>query len=161
MPASKLSLPASVSELQDVAETHQNIFLGRVWSVADSTVCCTLVVPDSELAVRLLRQVAAAFIPAPRIVSVATQVLERFYTRAHEEAATPVAIHWRGQSDMAGKYADGTSAVGAGSFTFQWNKDNADEPNNNGGNENCVEVLEKNGKRNDKDCNTESKDVFL
>ena len=104
VPASKLSLPASVSELQDVAETHQKNFLGRVWSVADSTVCCTLVVPDSELAVRLLRQVAAAFIPAPRIVSLATQVLERFYTRAHEEAATPVAIHWRGQSDMAASF---------------------------------------------------------
>ena len=59
------------------------------------------------------------------------------------------------------KYVDGTSAVGAGSFAFQWNKDNADAPNNNGGNENCVEVLEKNGKWNDKDCNTESKDVFL
>ena len=96
-----LTLPASTSELQDAAASLQKMFLGRVWSVAASTACCTLVVPDSQLAVHLLRKVAAAFVPAARIASMATQVLERFYARAHTETAAPVAIHWRGQSDMA------------------------------------------------------------
>ena len=126
-PGGLVVLPAAVSELLDAAPLVSGKLDGQVWSTADAATCCTLVVPDSKAAIGRLRQVNAAFLPAPRVASRAELVLKRFYssalyggytrfyTRAHEvsrsnntlaqrkarSSCVPVAIHWRGQPDMA------------------------------------------------------------
>ena len=97
----QLRLPAAASSLHSQRKTIGRLVAGRSWTVADSNSCCTLVIPDAEPAVSLLRRVNAAFAPAPQARSLAREALRLFYERARAERAVPIAVHWRAQSDMA------------------------------------------------------------
>lgn len=52
-----IALPVAVSELLDAFPWVNGKVDGQVWSTADAATCCTLVVPDSETSIGLLRLV--------------------------------------------------------------------------------------------------------
>eukprot|EP00635_Sarcinochrysidales_sp_CCMP3193_P004878 CAMPEP_0118913398 /NCGR_PEP_ID=MMETSP1166-20130328/14230_1 /TAXON_ID=1104430 /ORGANISM="Chrysoreinhardia sp, Strain CCMP3193" /LENGTH=802 /DNA_ID=CAMNT_0006852955 /DNA_START=35 /DNA_END=2440 /DNA_ORIENTATION=+ len=107
--------PRAASELTDVwldLERHKKTRSSsssrtttQKWYLAKPTDCCTFVVPDSDVAVDLLRDVGDALVPSEAVRRAATDVATAFFEKKKKKTnnkspSVLCAAHWRDDEDM-------------------------------------------------------------